>query len=163
MQIIATRGVYFCIYLCRFIRQKIVRRDMSTIILNDQWKLFITEYELADVEINKSKVDFLVENNLLRRDVSFIRIGNKHYPSYFKASKQYSNSRLPPVINTCYISRVFVESVTIDISDSISWNECINNNSLKRNDVQISNVKNIPISTTTIIDNSPVLSSKTIS
>ena len=36
----------------------------------------------------------------------------------------------------------------------------MNNNSLKRNEVQTSNVKNIPTSTTTRIDNSHVLSSK---
>ena len=54
---------------CGFLRQKFVRGDMTTIILNDQWKSFITEYELVNVEINNSKVDLLVENKLLRRDV----------------------------------------------------------------------------------------------
>ena len=73
---------------------------MITIIVYDKWKAFITEYELVNVEINKSKVDILVRNNLVRRDVYFIRIGNKHYPSYIKASKQYSTGPLPPVIST---------------------------------------------------------------
>ena len=42
----------------------------------------------------------------------------------------------------------------------MSWNEGINNNSFKRNEIQISNVKNIPFSTNTIIDNLPIISSK---
>ena len=93
---------------------------------------------------------------MVRRDACFIRIGNKHYPSYLKASKQYSTGHLPPI----NISRIFLESITIIFQNFIFWNQCINNNSLKRNEVQISNVKNMPTSTTTIIDNSPVLSSK---
>ena len=108
---------------------------MTTIIVYDKWKSFVVEYELVTVKINKSKVDVLVRNKLVRRDVYLIRIGNKHFPSYLKASKQYKSGHLPPVINTCHISRTFFYSITIDISDSISWNECINNNSLKRNKV----------------------------
>ena len=54
------------------IRRKVVRDEMATIILNGQWILFISEYELINVEINKSKVDVLVEDKLLRRDASFI-------------------------------------------------------------------------------------------
>ena len=42
------------------IRRKVVRDEMATIILNGQWILFISEYELINVEINKSKVDVLV-------------------------------------------------------------------------------------------------------
>ena len=81
-----------CIFIsillkCGLIRQQVVSGDMITIIVYDKWKAFIAEYELVNVEINKSKVDVLVRNKLVRRDVYFIRIGNKHYPSYLKASK----------------------------------------------------------------------------
>ena len=51
------------------IRQKFVRGDIITIILNDQWNPFIPEYKLVNVEVNKSKIDVLIENNFLRRDV----------------------------------------------------------------------------------------------
>ena len=81
---------------------------MTTIIQKDQLISFISEYDLINVEINKSKVDILVENKLLRRDVSFIRIWNKNYPSHVKASHQYNSSHLPPVTNTCHISRMFI-------------------------------------------------------
>ena len=52
-----------------------------------------------------------------------------------------------------------------EISDSISWNECINNNNnnnnnRKKSDVPNSNLKNIFTFTTIIIDNPPLLSSK---
>ena len=63
-------------------------------------------------------------------------------------------------INTCHVCRIFIQSITIDTSDFISWSKCINNNSLKRSKVQANIVNNVSISTTTIIDNSPVLSSK---
>ena len=67
--------------------QKFVRGDMTTIILFGQYKSIITEYELVNVKINKSKIDVLVENKLLRKEVSFIQVSKKNYPSYLKASK----------------------------------------------------------------------------
>ena len=57
------------------IRRSVIRGEMTTIILNDQWISLILEYELIIVEINKSKVDVLVVSKLLRRDTLFIRIG----------------------------------------------------------------------------------------
>ena len=50
---------------------------MATIIRNDSWLLFISKYESVNIEINKSKVGVLLENKLFRRDIFFIRIGNK--------------------------------------------------------------------------------------
>ena len=47
-----------------------------------------------------------------------------------------------------------------EISDSISWNECINNNNMEKSDVPNSKLKNISNITTTIIDNPPLSSSK---
>ena len=95
---------------CGLIRRNAVCGEMATIILNDQWISFKSEYELVNIEINKSKVDVLLENKLRRRDVSFIRIGNKQYPSYLRASKQYNSSHVPPGITTCHISRIFFNS-----------------------------------------------------
>ena len=46
-----------------------------------------------------------------------------------------------------------------DISDSISWNDCILNNNLEKSDVQICKSIIDSKSTTTIIDNSPLPSS----
>ena len=73
---------------CGLIRRKVICGEMTTIILNDQWISSKSEYELVNVDINKSKVVLLVENKLVRRNVYFLRIGNKNYPSFLKASKQ---------------------------------------------------------------------------
>ena len=97
---------------CGLVRQLFISGDMTTIFMYDKWKLFVAEYELVNIEINKSKVDVLVRNKLVRRDVYFIRIGNTHYHSHFKSSKQYSIGHLPPVINTYHLSRIFIKPIT---------------------------------------------------
>ena len=104
---------------CEHIRRKVVCGEITTIIRNDQWTSFKLEYELVNIEINKSKVDILVKNKLVRRNVYFIRIGNKNYPSFPKASKQYNSGHPLPVMNTCNISRIFLVSIMDDISDYI--------------------------------------------
>ena len=86
---------------CGLIRRNVVCGELITIIRNDQCTSFKSEYELVNIEVIKSKVDVLVENKLHRRDVSFVRIENKNYPSYVKASKQYKSCHPLPVINTC--------------------------------------------------------------
>ena len=134
MSIIVPRKVYFLSVLikCGLLRRKVLCGKMTTIICNDQWTSFKSEYELVDIEINKSKVYVLVQNKLVRRNVYFFRIGIKNYPSFLKASKQQNSGHLPPVINTSHVSRIFLVSIMDDISDSIFWNECINSNSLKK-------------------------------
>ena len=59
----------------------------------------------------------------------------------------------PPIINTCRISRIFLHSITIDISDSICWNniEYINSNRSKRSDVQVNKVTDVSRSTASSI------------
>ena len=96
-------------------------------------------------------MDILVENKLLRRNVSFIRIGNKNYTSYAKTSQQYNSGHLFPVINTCHLSRMFLQFIKVDISYSICWNDCIN---------RYNKVICVSISMASLIDNSPVLSTK---
>ena len=133
---------------------------MTTIIQKDQGISFVSEYEVINVEINKSKSDVLVDSKLLRRDVSFIRISNKNYPPYLKSSQPYNSGYLPPVINNYHISRMFLQSITINISYSTCWNEYINGNRLKRSEVKVNKVADVSIFTSTLIDKLPVLSSK---
>ena len=134
--------------------------EMTTIIQKDQGISFVSEYEVINVEINKSKSDVLVDSKLLRRDVSFIRISNKNYPPYLKSSQPYNSGYLPPVINNYHISRMFLQSITINISYSTCWNEYINGNRLKRSEVKVNKVADVSIFTSTLIDKLPVLSSK---
>ena len=61
---------------CGLIRRIVVYGEIVTIARNDAWTSFESEYEL-DIEINKSKVDILVQNKVVRRNVYFIRIGKK--------------------------------------------------------------------------------------
>ena len=85
---ISTRRVLLFIYINKYglIRWKNTRSEIVTIIQKNQCISFIPEYKLINVEHNKYKVNILVENELLRRDISFIRIGNKNHSSYVKAS-----------------------------------------------------------------------------
>ena len=97
-----------CIFLsmlikCWLIRRKVVCGEITTIIWNDQWTSFKSEYELVHIEIVKSKVDVLVANKLRRRDVSSIRIGNKNYPLFLKASKQYKSCHPPQALSVVYV------------------------------------------------------------
>ena len=83
-----------CIYISillnyGLIRQKVVNGDITMEIFYDKWISFIAEYELVNVEINKSKVDVLVQNKFVRRNVYFFRIGNKNY---FHFSKHPNNT-----------------------------------------------------------------------
>ena len=58
------------------IRRIVVSGVMIMIIYNDAWTSFKSEYEL-NIESNKSKVDILVQNKVVRRNVYFIRISKK--------------------------------------------------------------------------------------
>ena len=75
---------------CGLIRRKVVSGEMATIIRNDTLTFFKSEYEL-DIEINKSKVDLLVQNKVVRRNVYFLRIGKNNNTSFVKASQQYKH------------------------------------------------------------------------
>ena len=55
---------------------------------------------------------------------------------------------------------MFLQSITIAISDSICWNDCINSNNLKRSDVQDNKVTDVSIFKTSLINNSPIRISK---
>ena len=87
------------------------------------------------------------------------RIGKNNNTSFVKASQQYKSGQHPSLVNTCNISRIFLAAIMDDISDSISWNDCILNKNLEKSDVQI--CKSIIDSkfTTVIIENPPLSSS----
>ena len=44
---------------CGLIRRKVVCGEMTTIILNDQWISFKSEYELGNIEINQRLIYLL--------------------------------------------------------------------------------------------------------
>ena len=109
---------------------------------------FKSEYEL-DIKINKSKVDILVQD----------KVFDKNKFSFVKATQQYKSGQHPLLVNICNISRIFLAAIRDDISDSISWNDCLLKKNLEKCDVQICKLIIESKSTTTIIDNPPVPSS----
>ena len=97
---------------------------MKITIQKDQWFSLNSEYELTNVELNTSKFKVPSSNSSSssRKDVIFIRIGKKL--NYFpKASSSYNSHHLPPVIKMCQLGRIFLQSITIDILESICWND----------------------------------------
>ena len=55
---------------------------------------------------------------------------------------------------------MFLQSIIIDISDFICWNNFINSNRLKRCYVRVNKVTNVSISTTSFVGNSAIRLSK---
>ena len=90
--------------------KKNIGGEMKIIIQKDQWFSFISEYELSNAELYKSKVNLRIENSVIRKNVSFIRISNKNSSLFVKSSKQYSSEHLPLIINMCHISRIFLQN-----------------------------------------------------
>ena len=80
---------------CGLIRLIVVSGEMVTIILNDTWTSFKSKYELG-IENNKLKVDILVKNKVVRRNVYFIRIGKK---IILHLSKHPNNTRLVNILH----------------------------------------------------------------
>ena len=63
------------------------------------------------------------------------------------------------MVNTCKISCIFLAAIKDNISDSVSWNDCLLNRNLEKSDVQICKPIIESNSTTTIIDSPPLPSS----
>ena len=68
---------------CGLIQQKKVNGNTSTSILRDKWNKFLSQYKLNNVEISMSKLR-IVDSELKRKNMIFIRIGAKSSLSYPK-------------------------------------------------------------------------------
>ena len=55
---------------------------MIVSIVMDKWISFISQYELSEIEISKSKVSVVTNNKKPKRDMAFIRIRTKSTSSY---------------------------------------------------------------------------------
>ena len=116
----------------------------------------MSQYELCDVEISTSKFSILVDNNMSRRNMTFIRIGFKSSSSYLKATLQCNHKVRPPLINMRQLTHQFLNSISTDVLDTIDWseNECFYVPKI---------CKNIPFSSTnsTSSSSSPTTSTST--
>ena len=104
---------------CGLIRQKKVNGMTSISIARDQWIIFISQYELSNVEIIMSKTGTVIDDRLIRKNQTFIRIGNRSSSSYLKAITQYNHHILPPIIKIRPLSYVFLNSISEDILETI--------------------------------------------
>ena len=102
------------------------------------------------------KTGTVIDDTLIRKNLTFIRIGNRSSSSYLKAITQYNHHILPPIIKMRQLSHVFLNSISADILETIN---CSVNESVSGPVI----LKNIPSnsskSTSTSYDNLPILQS----
>ena len=106
---------------CGIIRQKKVNGMTSISIARDQWIIFIRQYQLSNVEFIMSKTGTVIDDRLIRKNLTFIRIGNRSSSSYLKAIIQYDHHILPPIIKMRQLSRIFLNSISVYILETINW------------------------------------------
>ena len=136
------------------IRQKKVNGMTSISIARDQWIIFISQYQLSNVEIIMSKTGTVIDDKLIRKNLTFIRIGNRSSSSYLKAITQYNHHSIPPIIKMRQLSHAFLKSISADILETINW-------SINESVFVPVILKNAPSnsskSTSTSYDNPPIL------
>ena len=148
-----------CVFLsimrtCGLIRQKFISGKSSYIIEQVKWNAFLSQYELCDVEISTSKFSIVVDNNMSRRNMTFIRIGTKSSSSYLKATLQCNHKVLPPLIKMRQLTHQFLNSISTGVLDTIDWteNECFSVPAI---------CKNVPFNSTNSTSSSRTTSTST--
>ena len=76
---------------CGLIRQRKVNGKTSFYVEKDKWIRFFSQYELINVEIIMSKTSIVIDNKMIRKNMTFISIGTKSSSSYLKATTQYEH------------------------------------------------------------------------
>ena len=82
---------------------------------------FLSQYEVCDVKLSTSKFTVIIDNKNTRKSITFIRIETKASSSYTKATTQYNNQVLPPLINMRLLNNFFFNLISIDIIETINW------------------------------------------
>ena len=139
---------------CGLIRQKKVNGMTSISIARDQWIIFISQHQLSNIEIIMPKIGTVIDDKLIRKNLTFICIGNRPSSSYLKAITQYNHHILPPIINMRQLSHVFQNSMSADILETINWyiNESVSIPVILKN-----SPSNSSKSTSISYDNPPIL------
>ena len=88
--------------------------------------------------------------------MTFIRIGTKSSSSYLKATTQYNHQVLPPLIQMCQVSHLFLISISANILETINWsiNVSVSVPAILKNPTS-----NSSKCTSTSYDNQPILQS----
>ena len=90
---------------------KKVNGMMSIFIARDQWIIFISQYQLNNVEMIMSKTGTIIDDIFIRKNLIFIRIGNRSSSSYLNTITQHTHHILPPIIKMRQLSLVFLNSI----------------------------------------------------
>ena len=68
-----------------------------------------------------SKTGTVIDDIFIRKNLIFIRIGNRSSSSYLKAIAQYNHHILPPIIKMRQLNHVFLKSILADSVETINW------------------------------------------
>ena len=107
--------------ICGLIRYQLLRGSVIMYILKDKCGSFLTQYQFTDIEMETTKLNF----DSSRKKISFIRIGKKLPTSDRNVSLQFSNKVKAPLVRTFEFSRILLQCISDDISDSNDWSKKI--------------------------------------
>ena len=68
------------------IRQKKVNGKTSIYVEKDEWNTFLSQYEVCNDELSTSKTSIVIDKKLIRKNMTFVRIGIKSSSSYLRAT-----------------------------------------------------------------------------
>ena len=104
---------------CGLIRQKKVNGKTSISMEKDKWITFLSHHELTEIEIIMSKTSIIVDCKLIRKTMTFVRIGTKSISSYIKATTQFNLRILPPLIKMRQLIHNFLNLTSTDILETV--------------------------------------------
>ena len=102
--------------ICGLIRQKLVKGKLTIIMQQYQWVSFKLEHELTNVELNTSKMCESLRSTF-RKNILVDCIGKITNHSFKRASAQYNKDILPLIIKMFQLRRIFLLSISIDITE----------------------------------------------
>ena len=76
---------------------------------------------MSNIEIIISKTGTVIDNRLIKNNLTFIRIENRSSSLYLKAITQYNHHILAPIIKMRQLSHVFLNSISVNILERINW------------------------------------------
>ena len=104
---------------CGLIRQKKFNGMTFISVARDKWIIFISQYELSNVESIISKTRTVINDKLIRKNLAYVRIVNKLSPSYLKTITQYNHHILLPIVKMRQLSHYFLNSISTEILETI--------------------------------------------
>ena len=89
----------------------------------DKWITFLSHRELTEIEIIMSKTSIIIDYKLIRKTMTFVRIGTKSISTYIKATTQFNLRILPPLIKMRQLIHNFLNLISTDILEMVYWSK----------------------------------------